>query len=143
MSKTFPMIDGHFWIERNGKIIDPYFKDYDFIKKINGLTGDCIYLEAEQLIQTVMIKRFNKVINHYNGTSTSTTEDDYKIFRDISEKHGKKPTVNKCFQNCVLEIANNGGNLKFGSLGWKRKSGEGIHYEFGGEGWKLHQFLLN
>ena len=29
---SVPKIDGHFWVERNGKIIDPYFKEYDLIK---------------------------------------------------------------------------------------------------------------
>ncbi len=40
----------------------------------------------------------------------------------------------------MVEIATNGGVLKFGSLGWERKSG-GIHYEFGGENWKIEQFI--
>jgi hypothetical protein len=25
----FPIIDGHFWVERDGRIIDPYFLEYD------------------------------------------------------------------------------------------------------------------
>jgi hypothetical protein len=138
---AFPVIDAHFWVERDGEIIDPYFQDYDFVKMVNALTGDMIHLEAEPLIQEIMKKRFNKVLKDVFGASTTTTGEDYKQFVKFSEKHGKgKATVNQCFQNSVVEITKRGGTLKFGSMGWKRKAG-GVHYEFGGEGWKIHQFL--
>ena len=32
MTIGFPTIDGHFWIERDGKIVDIEFKEYDLIK---------------------------------------------------------------------------------------------------------------
>jgi len=137
----FPKIDGHYWDERDNKIIDKYFKEeYDLLKKTNCLTGDRIYLEADKLTQKLMITKFNKDINKYFGTPTSTTEEDYKTFRDIIVNAGVEPSVYRCFQNCVVEIVNNGGVLKFGSMGWKKKTG-GIHYEYGGDGWKFHQFL--
>ena len=33
-------MDGHFWIVRNGEIIDPYFEEYDMVKVINKLEGE-------------------------------------------------------------------------------------------------------
>lgn len=133
----FPIIDGHFWVERDGKIIDPYFQEYDFIKKFQNLTGDIVYLEAEQLTQKLINTKFNKILDELFGTEA------YKKFRDGSiECKRPKAIFGGCYQNSVIEIANNGGILKFGSMGWKRKSKAGIHYEFGGEGWKFHQFLM-
>ena len=41
-----------------------------------------------------------------------------------------------CFQNCILEIHDRGGELVFGSLGFKKNNGQGYHYEWGG-GWSL------
>ena len=39
MNIGFPTIDGHFWIERDGKIVDIEFKEYDFIKSIHNLAA--------------------------------------------------------------------------------------------------------
>ena len=33
----FPRFDAHFWVEREGKIIDFYFEEYDYIKRVNFL----------------------------------------------------------------------------------------------------------
>jgi len=29
----------------------------------------------------------------------------------------------------------------FGSMGWKKNDGSGVHYEFGGENWTIAKFL--
>jgi hypothetical protein len=31
--------------------------------------------------------------------------------------------------------------VNFGSMGWKRKSSDAIHWEYGGSGWTVKQFL--
>ena len=51
-------IDGHFWVVRDGKIIDPNFPQYDMIKKIVGGVGERVYLPAEKIIQSFMIKKY-------------------------------------------------------------------------------------
>ena len=38
-----------------------------------------------------------------------------------------------------MEIAQRGGELVFGSMGWKKQ--QGIHYEYGGENWTVSQHL--
>ena len=126
---TYPTIDGHFWVERDGKIIDPYFKEYDMIKSHNKCVGDVIHLPSPDLVQKIMIKKFNSVNEIRNVTD------------ELFLKWYKCPLVNKCFQNARLEILKNGGKLIFGSMGWKKKSGE-IHYEYGGENWSVAQHLL-
>lgn len=122
----YPTIDGHFWVERDGKIIDPHFQAYDLVKKIQGLKGEPVYLEAEPLIQEIMKKKFEK------------SEDQKRFIK----QQLKTLTLQsyQCYSNSIVEITKLGGTLKFGSMGWKRKAG-GVHYEFGGENWKIHQFL--
>ena len=128
VAKNFPTFDGHFWVERDGEIIDPYFKDYDFIKQMNGCKGKQIHLPATAMIQQVFIKKF-KAVEDNLGISDS----------DYTHMFGE-PRPFCCYQNCRLEIILRGGNLVFGSMGWAKKSG-GIHYEFGGDGWTVSQFL--
>jgi hypothetical protein len=129
-------MDGHFWIVRDGEIIDPYFKDYDMVKVINNLEGDRIYLPAGELIQKVMKKKYiDKVIDLSNSVENSFEK---KMF-DLRMKKGVM--VNNCNFNAVWEQMKNGGEIVFGSMGWKRKNGKGIHYEFGGENWTISQFL--
>ena len=50
-----PHIDGHFWIVRDGKIVDPYFKEYDLLVKFhNGKKGSFIHKPADNMTQLVI-----------------------------------------------------------------------------------------
>ncbi len=128
-SVEYPNFDGHFWVERNGEIIDPFFEEYGRIKVVRKCVGKAIYLPASDLVQTIMTKKM-KTVDDINGI-------DDKFFRMFYNKVG----MNRCWQNARLEILKNGGKLVFGSMGWKISSG-GIHYEFGGENWSVAQHLL-
>jgi hypothetical protein len=46
----------------------------------------------------------------------------------------------ECYLNAVLEVHKNG-ELCFGSMGWKSKSSDAIHWGYGGSGWTVKQFL--
>ena len=53
-----------------------------------------------------------------------------------------QPTEGMCYQNCILEVFRNGGEIKFGSMGWKKKSDGTVWYEFGGKDWTgVKQFM--
>ena len=54
-----------------------------------------------------------------------------------------KITQGGCCLNAYTEQKLRGGEIVFGSMGWKRMNGNGIHYEFGGEGWNVVQFMYN
>jgi hypothetical protein len=125
---SFPIIDGHFWVERDYCVIDPYFPEYEFIKRVNRLEGEPIHLEADAIVSQVMIRRFESVI---------ATD----LFGKMLQKARHKNRFGACYQNAILEISKNGGRLVFGSMGWKRKGSDSIHWEFGGENWKVSQFL--
>jgi hypothetical protein len=123
----FLTIDGHFWVERDGKIIDDDFKGHAYIKHVNKCSGDKVYKEADALTQKVMISMFNRELAN-NGF-------DYQQFRDFSISMGfTEPRENSCFQNSVMRLKD-GDVLKFGSMGWKRNNSAEIYYEFGGDDW--------
>jgi hypothetical protein len=125
-----PTFDGHFWIERDGEIIDWDFTDHKYIKQVNKLTDEKVYLPASDITQTIMTTACKKTCGNKCG-SFEKFEDD--IFNCIN-KQGK--LFGNCFLNCIHEVKKNGGKIVFGSFGWKRKNGDGVHYEFGGENYK-------
>ena len=128
-SKTynFPTIDGHFWVERDGKIIDDDFKTHAYIKNVNKCSGDKMYKEADALTQKVIISMFNRALASHGMT--------HQQFRDFSISVGfTEPRENSCFQNSVMRLKD-GDVLKFGSMGWKRNNSVEIYYEFGGDDW--------
>lgn len=137
-----PTIDGHFWVVRDGKIIDPHFPEYDLICKIRSCDpkADKSYIPAPEMTQKIMIDMFKKCFKkHLKG---DTIEELSKELLIISGDY-KKPVVSCCFQNSLMEIAKNGGQLIFGSLGFKYAKKDGYFYEFGGEDYKtIKQFLV-
>ena len=126
--KSIPIVDGHYWIVRDGKIIDPYFMEYNLIKMINGLTDDIVYIDAPQLIQSVLIKKMQPIEEIVSEMPMNTCAE-------------FSPRFNYCIQNALIERKLRGGKLVFGSVGWKKRDGKGVHYEFGGLDWTVRQFL--
>ena len=119
--------DGHYWVMRDGKIIDPMFKFYNEVKRQWGCNGEIVYLPASPLIQSVFKKKQLEKITmaeecgFYTNRWTNT-----QGFCDINAYHEQKK---------------NGGEIVFGSMGWKRTSDNSIHYEFGGENYTVAQFM--
>lgn len=117
--------DGHFWVERDGEVIDFDFDDYKMI----GLIQNCDasikkYVKAPPLVQKVMVAMVEK---HF-------TDDLVKYW---------VPMAGYCYFNAFVESLRNGGNVVFGSLGFKFNDSDDYHFEFGGEDWvALKQFLL-
>ena len=136
----FPSIDGHFWVERDGKIIDPYFKEYEMIKKINKLGNEQVHLEAEETIQKIMIEMFKRKTKSALGG-----EDWDEVMKNcinlLKSFNRDKICFNRCWFNCILEISKNGGEIKFGSMGWKHKNSDNVFYEYGGVDYKIKDFI--
>jgi len=140
---NFPTIDGHFWIERDGKIIDPHFSNYDMICRIHNCDPKQpkSYIPAPEMTQTLMLGIFMKVLKNVFGDKPF--EEQIPEFRDITKKYmGLNPRPDCCFQNSLIEVAERGGNIVFGSFGFKYKGKDGYFYEYGGEDYKtIKQFL--
>ena len=123
----YPVIDGHFWVVKDSKVID-YLDDdmMSMIKKFNGCHGDKIYLQAPPLVQKVMLKAFDVIPR------------DKLVL--ILKQSKYKPMDDLCYFNAIYNQDKYGGEIVFGSFGWEKEAG-GIHYEYGGDGWKVSQFI--
>jgi len=119
-----PKLDGHFWVVRDGKIIDPHFPYADIVKKVNrGVKF--IYHPADDMTQTIMKSIMMKQINKHFPTLKEFI-DAYKLIC------GDEKVAGYCLQNSLMEIDENGGELVFGSWGVERKDGSKF-WDFGGD----------
>ena len=134
-NSIFPVVDGHFWVVRDGQIIDPFFDEYKDICAFNKCDWkESSHLPAPEITQKIMIGMFKKGLDKSIGEKPF--EEQISEFANLSRKISEKPAFGKCFQNCLLEISDNGGDLVFGSLGWKIYGTDKYFYEYGGEDWK-------
>lgn len=129
---NFPTIDGHFWVVRDDKIIDIDFQDYSMIRRIRNCKNKAVHLEADEITQRLMIATHLKIISNILGGTPATA---IELMGSYCELKRIEPECNRCLINAIIEIYKNGGELKFGSMGWEQKSG-GVWYEFGGADWK-------
>lgn len=134
-------IDGHFWVERNGDIIDTTPEEED-IKRINahrGFTEGREYLPAVSIVQTIMIKSYTAdVIANFNeatGRSATTLAEVYE------NSPIQIPKALSCYKNAFYEQWKNGGTVVFGSMGYKAHWTSDIFWEFGGVDFVLPDFL--
>jgi hypothetical protein len=112
---SVPKINGHFWIERDGLIIDPHFKEYDSIK-LEHKAKKFIYSPTDETTQGFMINIFLKnILKDY----TNLTE----FLNDYKKIVGEKPLFSFCIYNALIEQEKNGGKLIFGSYGLERADG--------------------
>lgn len=129
---NFPTMDGHFWVVRDGKIIDIDFQEYNMIRRIRNCKNKVVYLEADEITQRLMIATHLKIISNTLGGTPATA---INVLGSYCEIKGIEPECYNCLVNSIMEIHKNGGELKFGSMGWEQKSG-GVFYEFGGVDFK-------
>lgn len=142
MSKQLltPIIDAHFWVERDEKIIDWDFENYNYIKRVNNCEGNKVYYEAPIETQMIMIELCYRMSNK---TLQSNNENCAIKMKELYKKIGfddREPDM--CFSNCIIEIAENGGELRFGSMGWKKKNSNDIWWEYGGENYKMFKDFI-
>jgi len=123
-----PTIDGHFWVERNGEIIDWDFQHYNHVKKVRNCSGDKVYLEAPIETQRLMIELCYRMSNRVLQSNNNKT-----CAIKMKKLHNGNRKSGMCFGNCIIEILENGGELKFGSMGWKKNNSDDIWWEYGGD----------
>ncbi len=113
-------LDGHFWVERNGVIIDPHFQEYDMI----GSIRDC----DARVKDYVEAPLFTQVLMYFYAE---------KNFKNRPAGFGH------CYSNAVKELQREpGGRMVFGSMGFKLNNKDEYFYEYGGKDWKtLNQFI--
>lgn len=140
MTTKYPTIDAHFWVERDGVIIDPYFKEYNYVKKVWGLGNEQVHLEADLPTQNIMIEIHKRILKRNVGGADF--QEAMKNLIDLAKKFQMDtPRANECWNNVLLEVYKNGGEIKFGSMGWKCKNSNKVFYEYGGVDWKVKDFM--
>ena len=152
-----PTIDGHFWVERDGKIIDPEFLSEDeYIRKANKTTTEKAYQEAPELVQKILIGMLEKTLSYelrktkmMNGkgamvVSMKTIQALNTPMTEEEQANAVKeyiPAFDCCNLNAYTEAKLRGGRIVFGSQGWKKKDGS-VWWEYGGKDWdKVSQFI--
>jgi len=140
--------DGHFWVEKDGKNIDIYFSEYDYIKKFWKCKGEMCYVQAPPLVQAVMIGLAKKTLKNSLKKAFLPQEliyEDYEreMSKDIDIDEALERKINDlCANECHITAfalqKKHGGKVVFGSMGFRKKNSNpkdgknGIHWEFGG-----------
>lgn len=111
--------DGHFWVERDGVIID----SDNSINHLDFMGGKKVYKKASILTNKLLIEK------HYRSL-----EDCMKLKRNNPNFINYfKTYVNvrdlKCFENALIEVYNNGGEIVAGCVGYYFENGN-THYRF-------------
>jgi len=116
-----PSIDGHLWVVKDGKIIDPHFPSYDMISRIRKVSNKKNYLPADNLIQKIVIKMWKTFL-------PPDALDDWTDMPDM------------CMINAIAYQSKHGGDLVFGSMGFGEN--KDVWWEYGGTDYKtLKQFI--
>jgi len=135
-----PQVDGHSWIVRDGKLIDWNFKEYKLIQKIQGCSDRAVYMPTDQKIQNIIIATYKAAI--MSMTKSKTWEGACDEYLARMKKAGvKRVACYNCIINCLMEQHLHGGEIVFGSMGWKKLDSDKVWWEFGGENYKINQFI--
>jgi hypothetical protein len=124
----YPQFDGHFWVVKDGEIIDPDFEKEKEVKMLQRCEGGKVYLEASPEVQKDILKMVNDINN-------------FDMCGKFLLKGGFCPGYGQCIFNAMLLKAKFGGKIVFGSMGWKRRGSSSIHWEFGGKDWTVKDFI--
>ena len=104
-------IDGHCWVVRDGKIIDPHFQTYNHICMIRGVNvNKQVWIPAQETVQNVFLTKWTEFVEYV-----------LEVSEELNDWENKP---DYCFINAILEQKKNGGTLVFGSMGW----GDWIEY---------------
>ncbi len=134
-------MDGHFWVERDGKIIDSTPAEKEFMQAAHywEITQEREYLPANFIVQKIMkLSCTADVIFTYNKETGSSATTLAEVFENSPIQ---TPQAQKCFKNAFYEQWKNGGTVVFGSMGYKAHWTTNIFWEYGGIDYVLTDFL--
>ena len=116
--------EGHFWVERNGKIIDPLYKEHIEWCEEMGCCSTRKYVKcADEILGKMFIIQFMYCFDLECET--------YKKAKKIGCQVHHGDGYGYCFHNACKEIYKNGGTLCFGSLLFKNKHNNDYQVKYG------------
>jgi hypothetical protein len=139
-------IDGHFWVERDGQIIDPDFSEEESTRIKNKLRNEKTYHEAPELVQKVFLAIAEKTVDSElrkkklmggNHKMSITVSEYARLFVPMLPEERDEalaeytPKYLSCGLNAYKEMKQNGGRLVFGSRGYAKKNGKGVWWQYG------------
>ena len=128
-----PKIKGHFWVERDGEIIDYNFPEYRRLrKKFNADPETHCYLRAMPKVEDAMIRLFKKLtLRAFQAEDWDEMMPEFILVAKMTG-NGDGAVYDKCWTNAIQEAYYNGGEIRFGSMGFKKKDGT-YHWHYGHE----------
>ena len=128
ISGAFPAtMAGHFWVVRDGRVIDPKFSEHRQIQRQNRLQDVSCHLPAPVMTQKVMMASHIRASKKVFGENYAT--EFQRLFENRSH-------FGMCFFNAVMEQHRNGGEIVFGSMGWLRDD-DTEYFEYGGRDFQV------
>lgn len=143
-----PVFDGHFWVEKDGVVIDCDFpKDDAYIRRFNKTTKEKKYHEAPPITQIIFIGMLEKALTFelqktkMMGRAEAMDIDTHSMCEAMAkadnavELKAYQPVFESCHLNAYKNWKEHGGRLVFGSQGYVKQSG-GVWWEYGNPEWK-------
>ena len=126
-----PKNRGHFWVVRDGEVIDADFRQYRRLRrKFDADPEWHSYLPAPEKVRNVIIRLFKRItLKAFNAEDWDEMMEEFMLVAKMTG-NADAPTFEKSFTNAIMEIYYNGGELTFGSMGFKKKDGT-CHWYYG------------
>jgi hypothetical protein len=122
-------LDAHMWLEdADGKVVnDEHFAAYDIVKQIRNLKGEKKYKAwTGDKGRSAMAKIQEMVKSRMEECAAFTTK------KQFWEFYRNTPLAGCCFMNAMAYWKKNQHlKLRVGSMGWEKKDGSGVWWEFG------------
>jgi hypothetical protein len=138
-----PKNRGHFWVERDNQIIDFNFPQYCRLRrKFNADPETNCYLRASPKVEEAIIRLYRRItLKAFDCDNWDDMMIEF-IFVATLTGNADAPTFNKSFTNAIQEVYHNGGEIRFGSMGFKKKDGT-YHWYYADDQCKdMADFLL-
>lgn len=117
-------ITGHFWIVRDGKIIDWDFPEFQEVRDFHKCKNKAKYRLENKDIRRKM-KKEHIIPNRANimKIKEENGEDWQKLLNDFPQPY-------RCGFNVIMEQILNGGQIAYGDMGWELEDNGEVWYEF-------------
>jgi len=140
-----PKMKGHFWVVRDGEIVDADFPQHARLRRKYKCVPELnVYQPAPLKVEKAMVRLFERIT--LRAFQVDNWDDMMEEFMLVAKMTGNadNPTFNKCWTNCIIDIYYHGsGNIRFGSMGFKKKSDGDTVWYYGDDTLKdMADFLL-
>ena len=124
-------LDAHMWLEdAEGNVVnDCDFPQYDYVKAVRNLKGEKKYKAWEGEKGKKAMATVQKMVQVRMDATCSATGFTKKQYWEF---YRNKPVSGCCFMNAMAYWKKNKHlKIRVGSMGWEKKDGSGVWWEFG------------